>query len=159
MMLHKGILSSFFYLCYNNFIIGDNMNVIVRKYNDSDFASADKLLFEAFGYHKEMIKDDRVFEFVACLGEDVVGYYNVMEEIDIIRNLKIYHIGYVCVDAQHRGNGLGRFMMEYAIQYARKQHVNRIELTSGNQREAAHRLYLSLGFEKRNTSVFRKELL
>ena len=29
------------------------MNIIVRKYNDADFEQTDKLLFEAFGYHKE----------------------------------------------------------------------------------------------------------
>ncbi len=82
-----------------------------------------------------------------------------MEEIDIIRNIKIYHIGYVCVDSRYQGKGFGREMMEYAISYAKDNNVARLELTSGNQREVAHKLYLSLGFVKRDTSVFRKELL
>ena len=135
------------------------MNVIVRKYEDKDFESVNKLLSRTFGYHKENVKDSRVFEFVACLDEKVVGYFNLMEEIDVVLNIKIYHVGYVSVDPQYQGKGFGRQMMEYAISYAKENDVSRMELTSGNQREVAHKLYQSLGFVKRDTSVFRKELV
>lgn len=135
------------------------MDIVVRKYNDNDYDSVEKLISESLGYHKEKLSDERVYEFVACTDDTVVGYFNLMEEIDIIRNLKIYHIGYVCVDPNYRGNGIGHIMMNYAENYARENNVTRLELTSGNQREAAHRLYISLGFIKRDTSVFRKELV
>ncbi|MBR3211394.1 MAG: GNAT family N-acetyltransferase [Bacilli bacterium] len=135
------------------------MNVIVRKYKEEDFESVDKILFQTFGYHKENIRDSRVYEFVACLDHTIVGYFNLMEEIDVVLNIKIYHVGYVSIDPQYRGQGFGRQMMEYAIQYAKDNHVARMELTSGNQREVAHKLYHSLGFEKRDTSVFRKEFI
>jgi len=135
------------------------MDIVVRKYNDADYKAVDKLLFDSFGYHKEKLSDARVYEYVACLDEVIVGYYNLMEEIDIIRNIKIYHVGYVCVDSTYRGHGIGKIMMNYAIETAKANHVTRMELTSGNKREAAHKLYLSLGFEKRDTSVFRKELV
>ena len=135
------------------------MNIVVRKYKEEDYEGANRLLQEAFGYQKEALSDNRVYEFVACLDDVIVGYFNLMEEIDIIRNIKIFHVGYVCVDTTYRGKGIGHTMMEYAIQYAKDHHAQRMELTSGNQREAAHKLYLSLGFEKRDTSVFRKELV
>ena len=135
------------------------MNIVVRKYRETDFEGASRVLQEAFGYSKENLTDPRVHEFVACLDEVVVGYFNLMEEIDIIRDIKIFHVGYVCVDNAYRGKGIGHTMMEYAIQFAKDNHVQRMELTSGNQREAAHKLYLSLGFEKRDTSVFRKEIV
>ena len=135
------------------------MNIVVRKYQEDDFAATDQLLFDSFGYHKENMSDSRVYEFVACDEGKIVGYFNLMEEIDIIRNLKAFHVGYVCVDPNCRGKGIGHIMMEYAISFAKENHATRMDLTSGNKREAAHRLYLSLGFEKRDTSVFRKELL
>ena len=135
------------------------MDIVIRKYKDNDFASADQLLFDTFGYHKEHLSDERVYEFVACFNDDIVGYFYLTENIDIIRNFKTYHVEYVCVDSQHRGQGIGKKMMEYAIQYAKDHQAVRMELTSGNQREVAHKLYLSLGFEKRDTSVFRKELV
>ena len=135
------------------------MDIVVRKYNDVDFEQTDKLLYDTFGYYKEKMKDIKVSEFVASLDEVVVGYFNLMEEIDIIRNIKIFHVGYVCVDSAYRGKGIGKMMMEYAINYAKDNGATRMELTSGNQREASHSLYLSLGFVKRDTSVFRKEIL
>ena len=135
------------------------MEIIVRKYEDEDYDAVDKVLFESLGYHKEKLSDSRVYEFVGCKDDCVVGYFNLMEEIDIIRDIKIYHVGYVCVDPDYRGNGIGRTMMEYAITYAKENGVTRMELTSGNHREAAHKLYLSLGFIKRDSSIFRKEIL
>lgn len=135
------------------------MNIIVRKYEDKDYDMADQVLYESLGYHKEKIKDDRVYEFVACKDGEVVGYFNLLEEVDIIRNFKIYHVGYVCVNPSCRGMGIGHKMMEYAIEYAKENGVRRMELTSGNQRVAAHKLYLSLGFEKRDSAIFRKELI
>ena len=135
------------------------MNIIVRKYLDTDFNSVDKLLFDTFGYHRKNVKDARAVEFVACLDDVIVGYFYLREEIDIIQDFKTYHVEYVCVDSQYRGKGFGKKMMEYAIQYAKDHHAVRMELTSGNQREVAHKLYLSLGFQKRDTSVFRKELV
>lgn len=135
------------------------MNIVVRKYKETDYEGANRVLMEAFGYVKEKISDERVYEFVACIDEVVVGYFNLMEEMDVIRNIKIFHVGYVCVDNNYRGKGIGHIMMEYAIKFAKESHAVRLDLTSGNKREAAHKLYLSLGFEKRDTSVFRKELL
>ncbi len=135
------------------------MDIVVRRYNDGDYDAVDKLLFDSFGYHREKVSDARVYEFVACLDDVIVGYYNLLEEIDVIRNIKIFHVGYVCVDTEYRGHGIGHIMMEEAIKFAKENNVVRLDLTSGNKREAAHRLYLSLGFEKRDTSVFRKELV
>ena len=131
----------------------------VRKYKDTDYEEVSSLLYHTFGYTKEKMSDERVYEFVLEVDGKVVGYFNCMEEIDIIRNLKIFHIGYVCVDEACRGKGYGRCLMEYAISFAKENHVTRLELTSGNKRVAAHQLYLSLGFEKRDSSIFRKELL
>ena len=134
------------------------MDIVVRKYEEGDYEVVEKLIFDSLGYHKEKMFDARVYEFVSCLDNQVVGYFNLMEEVDIIRNLKIFHIGYVCVDENYRGQGIARTMMEYAINYAKENGVYRMELTSSNYREAAHKLYLSLGFEKRDSSIFRKEL-
>ncbi|MBP5679039.1 MAG: GNAT family N-acetyltransferase [Bacilli bacterium] len=135
------------------------MDIVVRKYEESDYEGASRLLKEAFDYEKSPISDQRVHEFVACMDRKIVGYFNLMEEVDVIRNFKIFHVGYVCVDSTCRGQGIGNQMMQFAITYATEKGGARMELTSGNQRVAAHKLYLSLGFVKRDTTVFRKELL
>lgn len=135
------------------------MDVIVREYKDDDFSKVSEILKKTFGYEKSKLKDSRVFEFVACIQDEVVGYFQLMEEIDIIQDFKIFHVGYVCVDSLYRGNGIGHSMMEYAISFAKEKNARRMELTSGNQRVAAHKLYSSIGFVKRDSSIFRKELL
>ena len=132
------------------------MDLIVRKYLDDDYEDVNRLLYETFNYKKEKIKDNKSFEFVGVCDSKVVGYFILNEMIDIVRNLKIYHLDYVCVDTNYRGKGFGKKMMEWAINYAKDTGACRIECTSGNQRIAAHKLYLGLGFEKRDSSIFRK---
>ncbi len=57
---------------------------------------------------------------------------------------KIEHM--VVVD-HLRGRGIGRQLMEYAVDRARQAGCYKIELTSDNRRPEAHRFYGSLGFE------------
>ena len=133
------------------------MDLIVREYNDEDFEEVNKLLYETFNYSKANIRNDMSHEFVGVYDSKIIGYFILNEIIDIVRNLKFYHLDYVCVDENYRGRGFAKSMMEYAIKYAKDTGACRIDLTSGNKRIAAHKLYLGLGFVKRDTSVFRKE--
>lgn len=132
------------------------MDLMVRKYLEDDFDEVNELLYKSFGYNVDKQKDEKAHEFVGVYDSKVVGYFILYEMIDIVRNIKIYHIDYVCVDSEYRGRGFGKKMMEWAIKYAEDNGVRRIELTSGNQREVAHKLYLDLGFMKRDSSLFRK---
>ena len=132
------------------------MDLIVREYTDDDFDDVSRIVYESLNYKKNHIKNSNAHEFVGVYDAKVVGYFILNEMIDIIRNLKIYHIDYVCVDKKYRGNGFGKAMMEWAIKYAKDEGACRIELTSGNQRIIAHNMYLSLGFIKRDSSIFRK---
>ena len=61
----------------------------------------------------------------------------------------------VVVDENARGKGVGHRMNEAAIEYARKAGAKTVDLTSRPTREAANRLYQRLGFEQRNTNVYR----
>lgn len=64
----------------------------------------------------------------------------------------------VVVDQAARGRGIGEALTREAIQRARAAGANRIQLTSRNGREAAHRLYHRIGFELTPTTVFRLAL-
>ena len=135
------------------------MNTIVRGYSDSDFEVVSKIIFDSFGYEKSHVSSDTAYEFVAEIDGVVVGYFILNEMIDIIRNFKVYHIDYVCVDDNYRGKGIGTTMMNFAIQYAKENNIRRLELTSSNSRISAHKLYEKMGFDKRDSSIFRKELI
>ncbi|MGO8862405.1 MAG: GNAT family N-acetyltransferase [Acidimicrobiales bacterium] len=62
----------------------------------------------------------------------------------------------VVVDERLRGAGVASALIRAAVDYAEQQGARTIDLTSRPQREAANRLYMRLGFERRDTNVYRK---
>ena len=61
----------------------------------------------------------------------------------------------VVVDETARGGGVGEALTNAAIEESRRRHVRSIDLTTRPSREAANRLYARLGFERRETNVYR----
>ncbi len=64
----------------------------------------------------------------------------------------------VIVDGDARGRGVGALLTEVAIDKARTAGAKTVGLTSRPSREAANRLYTRLGFEQRQTNVYRYKL-
>lgn len=61
----------------------------------------------------------------------------------------------VVVDDAARGKGVGEALNRYAIDVAAERGARSVDLTSRPSREAANRLYQRLGFEPRETNVYR----
>lgn len=61
----------------------------------------------------------------------------------------------VVVDDEARGRGVGELLNRAAIDEARARGAKDVSLTSRPSREAANRLYRRMGFEPRDTSVYR----
>jgi len=61
----------------------------------------------------------------------------------------------VVVDEPARGKGVGEALTNAAIEESRRRKVRSIDLTTRPSREAANRLYAQLGFELRQTNVYR----
>ncbi len=64
----------------------------------------------------------------------------------------------VVVDVQTRGRGIGRALCQAAVDRAVTAGAASIELTSNPSRRAANRLYARLGFQLRQTNVYRYRL-
>ena len=58
----------------------------------------------------------------------------------------------VVVRADQRGRGIGKRMMEFALERCREAGCYKMTLSSNLQREQAHRFYDSLGFERHGYS-------
>jgi ribosomal protein S18 acetylase RimI-like enzyme len=67
-------------------------------------------------------------------------------------------IDYVVVDERHEGKGVGKMIMHALINDARALKLHHIDLTSKPSRERANKLYPKLGFELRETNVYRLKL-
>jgi len=64
----------------------------------------------------------------------------------------------VIVDSSARGQGIGEALMKRAIDVAREKGARNISLTSNPIREAANKLYLRVGFTKRDTNAYQIKL-
>ncbi len=64
----------------------------------------------------------------------------------------------VIVDKAARGQGIGEALLKRAIGLAREKGAGNISLTSNPAREAANRLYLRMGFKKRETNTYQIKL-
>ena len=64
----------------------------------------------------------------------------------------------VIVDESARGQGVGEALNRAALDHAREAGAKTVDLTSRPSREAANRLYQRIGFELRETNVYRYDL-
>jgi ribosomal protein S18 acetylase RimI-like enzyme len=64
----------------------------------------------------------------------------------------------VVVDDSARGHGVGDQLNRFALDLARDKGAKTVDLTSRPSRAAANRLYQRIGFEPRETNVYRYSL-
>ncbi len=64
----------------------------------------------------------------------------------------------VIVESTLNGRGIGRQLTETMLAHAREQGCVTVDLTSRPSREAANHLYQKVGFERRETNVYRLTL-
>ncbi len=86
----------------------------------------------------------------------VVGMITVVV-YEVITGKKAWAEDFV-VDDRVQGKGIGRIMMEHAIQFAKAQKASALMLTSRPSRLAANGLYRKMGFEQKNTNVYQMNL-
>ncbi len=91
--------------------------------------------------------------FVAEAGDKIIGTF----ALAIMDNLA--HMGAasgliedVVVKADLQGGGIGKQMMNYAVERCKKYGCYKVALSSNLKREKAHRFYESLGFKKHGYS-------
>jgi GNAT superfamily N-acetyltransferase len=104
---------------------------------------------------RRLVADPAVTLLVAWDGGEIVGTTTV-----IVYTTPFWikaRLDEVVVDAGARGKGVGEALVKASLDVARALGVQVVELQSGRgpNREAAHRLYERLGFQIRDTDVFR----
>jgi ribosomal protein S18 acetylase RimI-like enzyme len=65
----------------------------------------------------------------------------------------------VIVDNESRGKGIGEALVRAALEKAREAGARTVDLTSRPSREAANRLYGRVGFTRRETNIYRYDLV
>ena len=94
--------------------------------------------------------------FLASLDGTIVGSLTLAFYM-IPTGLKAW-IEDVVVDESARGHGVGESLNQAALDEARRRGSKDVSLTSRPSRESANRLYQRIGFELRETNVYRYKL-
>lgn len=88
------------------------------------------------------------------------------EQIAGMLTVGIYHsptggkawIEDVVVDEAFRGQGLSKLLVAHAIEFTKSMGIPSLMLTSNSKRIAANKLYQAMGFERKETNVYRMKL-
>ena len=107
---------------------------------------------------RRMLDDPDVVLLIARDGERIVGTTTV-----VVYTTPFWikaRLDEVVVDQSARGKGVGEALVKAALDVGRERGAQIAELQSGRgpTREAAHRLYERIGFQVRDTDVFRISL-
>lgn len=108
---------------------------------------------------KEMIEPKQNFLFIAreASSNKIAGV--VMISIYRIPDSKKVYLDDIIVDEHFRGRKIATFLFEKVISTARENNAEYIMLTSSSKRVAGNKLYEKLGFKKRETNVFRLDIV
>lgn len=141
------------------------MEYQIRNYQNSDYPGL-KLLLEKvydskitqFELEKYYISNNRSILIAETGEKELVGctFIEIME--DYIRSERILYVTYVAVDERYRNHGIGRMLLNAAETKSEEFECSAIELTSANYRKGAHEFYKRLGFTKKATTHFIKEI-
>jgi ribosomal protein S18 acetylase RimI-like enzyme len=101
-------------------------------------------------------RDTNIVVMVAKDGTRIVG----VATLYVLKKIgkRTAQVEDVVVDDGYRGRGLGEKLMEALIVEAKKRNVRTVSLTSRPARIAANKLYQKIGFERRETNVYRLKL-
>jgi ribosomal protein S18 acetylase RimI-like enzyme len=105
---------------------------------------------------EHIVDDPQTYLFVARDAGRVVGMLTLATFL--IPTAWRAWIEDVVVDDASRGKGVAAALVQAALDRAADIGCRTVDLTSRPDREAANRLYARMGFEVRNTNVFRYDL-
>ncbi|MFA6795457.1 MAG: GNAT family N-acetyltransferase [Proteiniphilum sp.] len=103
----------------------------------------------------KVISSEETHLFVAIEEEEIIGTLTLLF-YQIPSGRKAW-IEDVIVEQQARGKGVGTALMWHAMQTARSQAAEKVDLTSHPDRKAANKLYQKMGFRLRESNVYRYE--
>src|SRR5688572_3584112 len=132
------------------------MNIKIRNCSSDDFEGVQKLLQQLWPDRNFNVKDLReVYEkalssqnqklMVAVAADRIVGFCSLTIKNNLWQAGNLGVVDELVVDAEYRGFGIGKILMEKITQIAIENECKRLELDSSFHRKEAHQFYEHLG--------------
>jgi len=143
------------------------MSLKIRKFKINDILIAYELLNELYEGKIDLkvfkklyllkLKDEFSYNIFATLDDKIIGLLTAEMSVKLQRKKKVFFIDSIIVREEYRNKGAASFMIESAINYAKKHDCDVVELTSRILNETAHKFYENRGFKK-HSYKFKKHL-
>ena len=137
-----------------------DLESLIKLYEQLDGANGDFTAEDARKIWKAEIEGNRKIKYFGAVknGKVISTCYCL-----IIPNLtrlgsSIAFVENVVTDSEYRGQGLGRKVMEMAIEFARENNCYKVILQSASFRKEAHQFYKNLGFDGESKKAFIMKL-
>ncbi len=109
----------------------------------------------AFKDLESIISSESTYLFTGEENGEIVGTISIVI-YKIPSGMKAW-IEDVIVDEAARGRGYGKELILFAVDFLKNKGIPSVNLTSAPSRVAANKMYQSLGFQLRDTNVYRLE--
>lgn len=96
--------------------------------------------------------------FMVKKEEKVIGFANLMTIFSIWSHGKALILDDLYIKEEFRGNGVGRFVMQYIEQYGKDHGFKRLQFQSEYSNPEAHKFYSKLGYISESMSFYVKYL-
>ncbi len=138
-------------------------NIHIRPVKETD-ADAVQALSGQLGYHlsfeetveniREILSNKDQAAFVACMDDAIIGWIHIFRTVRL--ELKSFiEIGGLIIDENYRKHGVGKLLVNSAIEMAKEKHVRKIRARCNKKQIEAHKFYRALGFaESKDQKVF-----
>jgi GNAT superfamily N-acetyltransferase len=144
-------------------------NLLIRDYITTDLESI-AILTTELGYPttisemearlEEISKNPNCRTIVAEQDAQIIGYMGLLKSNSWEQNKCFVRIQALVVKSEYRKFGVGKSLIAYAESWGREIGARSIALNCGNreERDSAHKFYLSVGFEAKSTG-YKKDVL
>jgi len=141
------------------------MEITIRDYKSTDYNDLMMLLKKVYDstidqitLEEKYITDHRGIMVAVTSDNVLVGSAFTEIQQDYVRTRRIIYVTYVAVDENYRKHGIGRKLFETIEDLCHKTHSSAVEFTSADYRIGAHEFYEKLGYAKKKTTHFIKEI-
>ncbi len=129
----------------------NDLNVLIQQLREKRFQHKGTLR-----ELRDIVGDKKVSMIVAKENGHIIG----VATLYVVQKMgkRTGYVEDVVVHIDYRGRGIGKKIMRALIKTARSKKVASLSLTSRPAREVAHMMYKKLGFERKETNVYRMYL-